>query len=177
MREFILKADGQEITVYAEESELAKLTKPERARTGYERVDNEETYYAHGFYPSPIRRESNDERDEIHFSRGDYVNDKNLFYDRERADKLHDQLEQWQALNDEPVDWDNSIFYKYKITFDYSRMLLFADNNTSYRDANVVYFSSKEKAQEAIKVFRDELMWYYTEYRSRLDEPRKGEDE
>ena len=39
-----------------------------------------------------------------------------------------------------------------------------------YRKLNVVYFTSEEKAKEAIKVFEDELLWYYTEYVQRLDE-------
>ena len=172
MKELILKAGGQEITVYAEESELAKLTKPERARTGYERVDNGETYYSHGFYPSPMRLESDDERDNIHFFRGDYVNDKNLFYDRERADELHDRLEQWQVLNDEPVEWRNTNKPKFEIKFDYQKNQLLIVIEYSCRVVNEVYFSSYKIAQEAIKVFRDELMWYYAGYRSRLDEKR-----
>ncbi len=172
MKELILKSGGQEITVYAEERELAKLAKPERARTGYERVDNGEAYYSHGFYPSPIRRESDDERDEIHFSRGDYVNDKNLFYDRERADELHSHIVQWQALNDEPVDWYSTNKPKFEIKFDYQKNQLSVVAEYGCRAVNEVYFSSYKIAQKAIKEFRDELMWYYAGYRSRLDEKR-----
>lgn len=35
---------------------------------------------------------------------------------------------------------------------------------------NTIYFATKEKAEEAIEVFRDELLWYFTEYVQRLDE-------
>lgn len=35
---------------------------------------------------------------------------------------------------------------------------------------NTIYFATKEKAEEAIKVFEDELLWYFTEYVQRLDE-------
>ena len=40
----------------------------------------------------------------------------------------------------------------------------------SVRLHNVIYFTTKEKAEEAIEVFRDELLWYFTKYQQRLDE-------
>ena len=61
---------------------------------------------------------------------------------------------------------------KYKIRFDYTSNKIVWLNTRYCRELNVVYFSTDEKAQEAIKVFHDELMWYYTKYRSRLDEKR-----
>lgn len=172
MKELILKAGGQEITVYAEESELAKLTKPERARTGYERVADEKCYYARGGNICIVKCECDNDRDNINFTRGDYVNDEKLYNDRERARVLHDRLEQWQALNDEPVDWSKTTKTKYKIIFNYSINDFRIFTSHDFREINIVYFSSKEKAEEAIEVFRDELMWYYTKYRSRLDEKR-----
>ena len=33
---------------------------------------------------------------------------------------------------------------------------------------NTVYFDSLENAQKAIDAFKDELMWYFTEYRDRV---------
>lgn len=39
-----------------------------------------------------------------------------------------------------------------------------------FQDVNVIYFSSMEKADEAIEQFKDELLWYFTEYVQRLDE-------
>lgn len=171
MKALTLKADGQEITVYAEESELAKLTKPERARTGYERVKEGDSYFARGKNVSPIKVESGHLTDNRYFARGDYVNDKNLFYDRERADELHERLVQWQALNDAPVNWfDDSV--KYRICFECDESLLYVCGDSRVRSGFAVYFSTSRKAKEAIEVFRDELMWYYTKYRSRLDEKR-----
>ncbi len=171
MKELILKAGGQEITVYAEESELAKLIKPERARTGYERVAESEIYYHVGrsrggacdFYYS---------FDTSNYTNGDYVNDLNLFKDRERARVLHDRLVQWQALNDEPVDWGDTKIKKWYIEYDYTAQSIIACYTLSVRPVGTLGFSTHEKAQEAIEVFRDELMWYFTKYRLRLDEKR-----
>lgn len=43
-----------------------------------------------------------------------------------------------------------------------------------FQDVNVIYFSSMEKADEAIEQFKDELLWYFTEYVQRLDEAQNG---
>ena len=174
MKALTLKADGQEITVYAEESELAKRAVK---WTGYERVREGDVYFSRGRNISPIKTECDNERDDSSFARGDYVNDKNLFYDRERADELHDRLVQWQALNDEPVDWGDFDKQKYCIQFDCHKKEIYIGGVVYIRDEGVVYFTTFEKTKEAIEAFLDELMWYYTKYRSRLDEPRKGEDE
>ena len=169
MKQITIKLDdGTEVVAQVNEDELAKLTKQERTRTGYERVEDGERHYImlfDGAFPFCI-----DQQNQA-FNNGNYVNDERLCQDRYRARLLHDRLEQWQALNDEPVDWSNGSSSKYKICCECLYMSLFVDGNISIRDEGVVYFSNKEKAQEAIEVFRDELIWYYTEYRSRLDEP------
>lgn len=41
-------------------------------------------------------------------------------------------------------------------------------------DSEVFYYTTKEKAEEAIEVFKDELIWYFTEYVQRLDEVQNG---
>jgi len=38
---------------------------------------------------------------------------------------------------------------------------------------DAVYFTTKEKTEEAIEVFYNELMWYFTKYKVRLDEREK----
>ena len=117
MKEIKLQIDGQEITVHIDESELAKLTKTERARTGYERVKLGEYYYTSAREPgqSPQRVGDRSATCNVLFKRGDYVNDGQLYQDRFRVRVLHDRLEQWQALNDGPVDWDDTTVSKYDI--------------------------------------------------------------
>ena len=105
------------------------------------------------------------------------MNDEQLYNDRDRARVLHDRMEQWQALNDKPVDWDNNNKPKFEIKFDYQQNKLKVDCEYVCRSVDAVYFSTYKKANEAIEAFRDELMWYYTEYRSRLDEPKREDGE
>lgn len=161
--------NGSEITAYTDKSELAKLNEPQRPRTGYERVNNGGVYYAININGVTEYYANNDKST---FNRGNYINDKQLCQDRFRAKTLFNKMEQWQALNDNPVDWSDVSTPNFLIAYDYSRKLLYVDFYRYSRAIGGVYFSTKEKAKEAIEVFRDELIWYFTEYRSRLDEKR-----
>ena len=90
-----------------------------------------------------------------------------------RADRLLRQLRQWQALNDKPIsveDWNNESKKKWFIIYSYSSEEMYAEYYYIMRLPNTIYFTTKEKAEEAIEVFRDELLWYFTEYVQRLDE-------
>ena len=92
-----------------------------------------------------------------------------------RADRLLRQLRQWQALNDKPIsveDWNNESKKKWFII--YSSEEMYAEYYYIMRLPNTIYFATKEKAEEAIEVFRDELLWYFTEYVQRLDEVQNG---
>ena len=176
MKEIKLQIDGTEITAQVDESELARLIKPERARTGYERVDDGRLCYVIVLNGT----DSYFERDRFTnnaFNNGNYVNDEQLCKDRYRARVLHDRMEQWQALNDKPVDWGDRDLVKYIISYDYRHNELCGDSWNDTRFMGVVCFSTEDKANEAIEAFRDELMWYYTEYRSRLEEPKREDGE
>ena len=90
-----------------------------------------------------------------------------------RADRLLRQLRQWQALNDKPIsveDWNNESKKKWFIIYSYSSEEMYAEYYYIMRLPNTIYFTTKEKAEEAIEVFKDELIWYFTEYVQRLDE-------
>lgn len=80
-----------------------------------------------------------------------------------RAISLFLQLSEWQAKNDEPPK-DKKWYIRYyfgKFDTDYSI--------TDFFHFMRVYFSSKEKAEQAIAFFHDELTWYFNEFKPRLD--------
>lgn len=56
------------------------------------------------------------------------------------------------------------------VTNEVSALLLIVVYTTRFRSPNTIYFTSGEKAEGAIEVFKDELKWYYTKYQQRLDE-------
>lgn len=173
-----LKVNGK--TVHAEISEeQAKILGlvEDTPKTGYERVEKSETYYVINTEDDSMINitEFNDQTDERCYNTGNYYSDKTIAENNARADRLQRCLRQWQAQNDKAIsveDWNNESKKKWFII--YSSEEMYAEYYYIMRLPNTIYFTTKEKAEEAIEVFRDELLWYFTEYVQRLDEVQNG---
>lgn len=173
-----LKANGKTVQVEMTE-EQAKILGlvEERSRTGYERVDEDDSYF--------VDDTINDGHEvlgggalvnNLYYINGNYYNDKSIVENNARADRLLRQLRQWQASHDKAItltDWKTNT-NKYKIKYNYVDNCPFVCIERNLRDPNIVYFSSNKKAEDAIEVFKDELIWYFTEYVQRLDEVQNG---
>lgn len=147
----------------------------DKPRTGYERVEKGEMYYLVDIYNNIMRvTEDNDQGDKQCYSTGNYYSDKMIAENNARADRLLRQLRQWQALNDRAINWKNKDIRKYTIRYDYAMNMFNVIPNVCERCLNDVYFTTRETAQRAINVFKDELIWYFTEYVQRLDEVQNG---
>lgn len=147
----------------------------DKPKTGYERVKKGEMYYVIDTeYNSMLKiTEFNDKEDEQCYNTGNYYNDKIIAENNARADRLLRQLRQWQAANDKSIsekDWNDESKKKWFVAYSYGAEKLYADYYYIMRLPNTIYFATKEKAEEAIEVFKDELIWYFTEYVQRLDE-------
>lgn len=169
-----LKANGKtvQVEITKEQAKILGLVE-ERSRTGYERVEKSETYYVINTEDDSMINitEFNDQTDERCYNTGNYYSDKTIAENNARADRLFRQLRQWQAQNDKAIsveDWNNESKKKWFII--YSSEEMYAEYYYIMRLPNTIYFTTKEKAEEAIEVFRDELLWYFTEYVQRLDE-------
>ena len=171
-----LKVNGKTVQVEIPEEQLKELgVIKERSRTGYERVKKGEMYYLIDTeYNSMLKiTEFNNQEDEQCYNTGNYYNDKVIAENNARADKLLRCLRQWQAQNDKPIsmsDWKNDKINKYCFAYNYSLNELNIGIERKLRRPNAIYFSTFQKTEEAIEVFRDELLWYFTEYQQRLDE-------
>lgn len=169
-----LKANGKTVQVEMTE-EQAKILGlvEERSRTGYERVEVEETYYLVEVDDEITNMKHNGQLDRDCYDVGNYYSNKTIAENNARADRLLRHLRQWQAQNDEPIsveDWNNESKKKWFIIYSYSSEEMYAEYYYIMRLPNTIYFATKEKAEEAIEVFKDELIWYFTEYVQRLDE-------
>lgn len=162
-----IELDGKTYILVPEEA--YNEYKPERARTGYERVRVGDEYFSN-LFPKGARK-CNDNSDSSAYACGDYANDKQLYADNERAIEIYRRMRQWQALNDDAVDYNRGL-EKWYIYYDKTSGVLKTDYNRDYIITFCVYFSSEEKAEEAIEVFKDDLIWLHTQYRRRLDEVR-----
>lgn len=170
-----LKVNDKSIQAEISEEQLKELGLVEdKPKTGYERVDEDESYFVDdtindGHEVLGGRTLVNN----LYYINGNYYNDKSIVENNARADRLLRQLRQWQAQNDEPIsveDWNNESKKKWFIIYSYSSEEMYAEYYYIMRLPNTIYFATKEKAEEAIEVFRDELLWYFTEYVQRLDE-------
>lgn len=175
-----LKANGKTVQVEMSEKQLKELgLTEERSRTGYERVDEDDSYF--------VDDTINDGHEviggggtlvnDLYYNNGNYYNDETIVENNARADKLFRCLRQWQAQNDEVIskeDWEDHDLTKYFIIYDYDSNVISPGRTWWMRGTNNIYFKSREKAEEAIEAFRDELLWYFTEYVQRLDEVQNG---
>ena len=151
----------------------------ERSQTGYERVKKGDVYYVVNTEDDSMLNitEFNDQTDERCYNKGNYYNDKVIAKNNARADRLLRCLRQWQAQNDKVIsvsDWKNDKINKYCFAYNYSLNELNIGIERKLRRPNAIYFSTSQKTEEAIEVFKDELLWYFTEYVQRLDEAQNG---
>jgi len=169
-----LKANGKTVQVemMEEQAKILGLVE-ERSRTGYERVEVEETYYLVEVDDEITNMKHNGQLDRDCYDVGNYYSNKTIAENNARADRLLRQLRQWQALNDKPIsqsDWEDNGKSMWCIMYSYGAEELYANNFYYTRLPNVIYFTTQEKAKDAIEQFADELIWYFTEYQQRLDE-------
>ena len=166
-----IEVDGKTYILVPEEA--YNEDKPERARTGYERAKKGQFYYATN--SCHRNRETDGSDDFVFFCDGFYCTDKQLAEDNARADSILRRMRQWQALNDVAVHRYNSAVKKYCIMWSVSagEPVVHSIIVGCGVDNFEIYFSRKEKAEEALEVFRDDLIWLHTQYRRRLDEVRE----
>lgn len=160
------------ITIDGKEYNLVPVEENQERKTGWERVKEDRIYFCFNErLDSRWQEEDYDEYNEEMFSIGNYRNNEELNKNICRAMRLRLKMLQWQALNDEPMKIHNDETIKWYIYWNEELELLqITRDNDSGLD--VVYFSSREKVEEALRVFYDELLWYYTEFYRRLDEKR-----
>lgn len=170
-----INANGKSIRVEISEEQLKELGLVEdKPKTGYERGKNGKLYYCVEEDDYVLRyAEENATSDDNYYGIGNYYSDKTIAENNARADRLLRRLRQWQGTHDLAIsekDWKNTLIEKYSIKYSYTCDEIFIDKSRLLRIPNNIYFSSEEKVREAIEQFKDELIWYFTEYQQRLDE-------
>ena len=162
--------EGKEIEIEISEEEYKKLHSSKEKKTGYERVlpDNEFYYAAsRGCIESGI--DAYDYIDNEYYESANYYSSPIVADNNIRADKLMRQLRRFSVEHREDgVNLNNTNTEKHYICYDYEGNELGTTFTFVARVFGVIYFDSEETAQAAIDKFRDELMWYFTEYKDSL---------
>lgn len=135
--------------------------------TGYERVSlggeyscnitNDEVFVA---------SEDSHVVDDRRYECGNYYSSREIAKNNARADALMRKLRRFSAEHEGwKMDWNDKNSKKWRIYYNYGLKEFFAEWSLIFRMPFVVYFHSREIAEAAIEEFREELDWYFNEYK------------
>jgi hypothetical protein len=165
-----LLINGKELEVDISEEELKKLeTKPAK-KTGYERVGDDQTFWHdNGTGAVGSNYVLSDSEIDRTYDAANYYSDFEVAMNNARADKLMRQLRRFAVEHREKeLNWLDAHQKKHAISFNPETNMLTIDHWTSSMEFGTMYFDSEETAELAIETFRDELLWYFTEYEDSL---------
>lgn len=164
-----LLINGKELEVEVSEEDLKKLEAKQKKKTGYERVEDGDTFWCDmdgAAHPDQDLR-GDSERD-LAYEAANYYSDFDVALNNACADKLMRQLRRFAVEHREKeLNWIGC-GYKYYIEFNYETNEIYTDWYCAYRQFGGIFFDSKATAELAIETFRDELFWYFTEYEDSL---------
>ena len=135
-------------------------------KTGWERGELKQTYYTTDGESQP---ETYHPEDTERYENADYFASPTLAADIARAQEIWRKLLRWQAENDAPVDWENDAIRHYYIYYVYHSKTFYVGRLYFWQDAFNVYFSTEEKANQALEIFYDDLLWLFTKFNPRVD--------
>lgn len=167
MRAKIIVDDGREIEIEISEEEFLKF-KP-KMKTGYEKAGHSHTYSFVNTYGEVRTMDDVGTDDDINYDIANYYSDRAVAENNARADKLMRQLRRFAVEHRvNKLNWRSGSQNKYSIYFDYGMQSLLIGINVSSRDIGAIYFDSSATAKLAIDTFREELTWYFMEYKDSL---------
>lgn len=150
--------------------EQVKSLRPKRKKTGWERVKKEENYWVCNTFDRILEVcESSDCQDDDFFSHANYFSDATLVRNIIRAQTLQRKLWRRSAELCENAGWNNDSRNKVSICHDYNNRCLCVCENQFFGYFGQIYFDTKEHAEKVMNEFHDELIWYFTEFKSRMD--------
>ena len=164
--------NGKEFEVELTEEEAKKFERSTK-KTGYERVQNAYDNFSAVTAEGIVNSDYFDDTGVGYFAErcyesANYYSSYEVAENNARADKLMRQLRRFAVEHREKaLDWSTE-FHKYTINFDHDDFELSAASWVWTQEFGTLYFDSDETAQLAIDTFRDELIWYFTEYKDSL---------
>lgn len=154
--------------------EQSELINQSDKRTGYEKVILGDTYYSSdntGLTKDNTnivaKQYIGDYFDSARYDNADYYNDEILAKNIARADTLMRKLRRFAVENGgsfSKKELEDYKIGKYYVWYDYDDCNMIVSYCDAGRDFGQVYFRSEEIAQKAIDTFKEDLLWYYTEF-------------
>lgn len=164
--------NGKTIPAEIDEKDAVEVGIVERSnKTGYEKPEeNDNCYIVFGDSSIDKRLWGEVSDDNEYYENANAFLTEKLAKDNARADRLMRQLRRYAATHEGIPSVQDSDIYKekYCICYDNNFCRLFIDKTYSNRDFGQIYFNAHGAAKSAIKEFKDELTWYFTEYEPQL---------
>lgn len=174
-----LSFNGKRVEVELTQEQLKELgLVEEKKKTGYERVEPCKDYWtvmSNGYVLSLVDPHTRD--DNKIYELANYYSSQTVAENNARADKLMRQLRRFAAENGgipSKEDWTkkHNAFVdshkKYVIEYDHDTKKIKVGHWIYLQEPGVVYFKSEEACEKAIEEFKDDLLWYFTEYQAML---------
>ena len=164
-----LIVEGREFPIEIQDPELQKLLMPQK-KTGYERVDKDQTYYIQDLNEGIVwTSEYCNDDSNTDYNAANYYSDKSVAKNNARADSLMRQLRRFAVEHRKyEIDWTNGQISKYYICVKNATNEIVYNCAYTVQGFNTIYFDTKETVELAINTFHDELVWYFTEYKDSL---------
>ena len=166
----ILNLNGMMIPIHVENKYTQYIEIIKKECTGYELMENKPIFVV---TEEGIKKQiyTNSKKNIKQYNIGNLYSNIKIALMNKKADILFQRIRQWQAFNDKAigkVEWkkESDKFYFY---YNYNKNQIEILSDCHYKTFGTIYFSSYEIAYKTMLKFYDDLIWYYTKYKYRLD--------
>lgn len=157
-----IKINGELKDVEIENGEIT-IIQPNKKDTGWE---NAESNYCIDTVGKVFK--SIDCLDKARYDNANLFANTQLAENISRMQTLQRKMFRWQAENDEPIKPD-AAKAKYYIMYNFEDKEFNVGCTYTKLFTSLPYFSSRQKALKCIHTFKDELIWFFTEFQWRMD--------
>lgn len=158
-----LVVEGKEFDIEILDPKLQELITPKK-KTGYERVEHDTFYYSVNTKSElSWYKDCRDACDNSLYNAANYYESEFVAAQNARADTLMRQLRRF-AVENRTNDKIAERYYIYYLR-DSNMLQLRRDTMNSFIGP---WFDNQHAGAQAIEAFKDELIWYFTEYRDSL---------
>lgn len=158
---------GKTVEIDVPDEKLEELVK-EQKKTGWEQSRCGRNYFVvNAEREVKMWFDQNDNMSETLYNVGNYFTSKELAENIACYQSLDLRIRRRIAEICEPITWDNGTKCNYNIC--YSNILKRVDVSPCNMTFNSWCCDTKEHAKQIIEEFKDDLLWYFTEFKDRMD--------
>ena len=159
--------EGQPIVVDIPDETLKKIADSQKKKTGWEKPNHDTGYYCIDSQNDVMRSKWDDcLKDENRAYHGNCFTSKELAENIARYQSLDLRIRRRIAEICEPVI--RGIEWRYNIEYNYEDEHCIVHSSAKFAPSHW-YCDTRAHAEQIINEFREELMWYFTEFKDRMD--------